>query len=371
MTGESLSASRDEIMEKERRVREFLTTQKLDALVLTTQANFSWFTCGGYNFVATASDVGAASILITPGEKYILSDNIESPRLLEEEIGSQGFKFVTYKWWKSSLADEVARLAKGNIGADTPIQGTRLVAGDVAALRYSLTPQEVQRYRWLGQSTSQCMASSCQKVKPGMTEYQIAGLLSEELMARGIIPNLILVATDERAEKYRHPIPTDKQMRRYAMVVTCARKWGLIVSMTRIVHFGRISNELRRKHDAVIQVDAELISATRPGQTVGHIFRRCVDAYARLGFDGEWQFHHQGGATGYAGRDYRARPGDQTIVQPNQAFAWNPSIAGTKSEDTIIALRDHTEIISAPGDWPMIDVWVDGQKISRPDILTM
>lgn len=204
-----------------------------------------------------------------------------------------------------------------------------------------------------------------------MTEHQIAALLSERLMDRGVIPNLILVAADERISKYRHPIPTDKTLEKYAMLVTCARKWGLILSMTRIVHFGSISSELRRKHDAVARVDAELIAATRPNASVDSIFRKAIEAYKDAGFENEWHFHHQGGPTGYAGRDYRAKPGVLDKVEINQAFAWNPSIAGTKSEDTIIALADKTEIISAHGDWPMKKIKIADEIIERPDIMEL
>ena len=153
------------------------------------------------------------------------------------------------------------------------------------------------------------------------------------------------------------------------MVVAGAKKWGLIVSATRLVYFGRIPAELRQKHEAVMRVDAEFIARTRPGASVDLIFRKGMEAYSQAGFPDEWQHHHQGGATGYAGRDYRAKAGSTEIVQPNQAFAWNPSIAGTKSEDTVIALRDETEIISAYGDWPMKPIEVESLTIPRPDIL--
>ena len=63
--------------------------------------------------------------------------------------------------------------------------------------------------------------------------------------------------------------------------------------------------------------------------------------------------HHQGGSTGYAGRD--ARVTDQTpgVVQPDQAFAWNPSITGTKVEDTVVAGDGGVEVLTADPQWPV------------------
>ena len=362
-------ADERELAEKEGRVRKYLSDAGLDALVLTTQANFAWFTCGGDNRVVNAAEGGVASAVITSDSKFIVCDNIEAQRIMEEEVGTQGFEFNSYNWWESDLAGEIGKLARGPVGADTGIPGTKMVVGDVAPLRYSLTEQEVERYRWLGRAAGECLVESCTEISPGMTEHQIAGVLAKKLTDRGVIPNLILVATDGRIEKYRHPIPTDKLLERYAMVVTCARKWGLIVSATRIVHFGSIPPELHRKHDAVMAVDAEMIANTRPGTPVDLIFRRGMETYQQTGFGDEWKLHHQGGPTGYAGREYRAQEGVKGTVQLNQAFAWNPSITGTKSEDTVIALDDRTDIISAHGDWPMKPVEIESVTVPRPDIL--
>ena len=57
------------------------------------------------------------------------------------------------------------------------------------------------------------------------------------------------------------------------------------------------------------------------------------------------------------------------MVLENQAFAWNPSISGTKSEDTIIAHAEGQEWLSTSSEWPMIEVEWQGRKLSRPDIL--
>jgi hypothetical protein len=53
----------------------------------------------------------------------------------------------------------------------------------------------------------------------------------------------------------------------------------------------------------------------------------------------------------------------------NQPFAWNPSITGTKSEDTILATSTGPEIITPARDWPMVSVEGDDGAWQRPDIL--
>jgi Xaa-Pro aminopeptidase len=202
-----------------------------------------------------------------------------------------------------------------------------------------------------------------------MTEHEIAGLLDRRLYSRGIVPTLTLVATDERIDRYRHPIPTDKKLVRRAMLVTGARKWGLIVSATRMVQFGAMPEELRRRHDSVMQVDAALIAATRPGARMGDVLRKAVEAYSDTGYPGEWKLHHQGGPTGYRAREFKVSESTDAVVLENQAFAWNPSITGTKTEDTIIATSSGAIIQSETDDWPKVNVEIDGRVIARPDTL--
>jgi antitoxin VapB len=80
--------------------------------------------------------------------------------------------------------------------------------------------------------------------------------------------------------------------------------------------------------------------------------------YRETGYADEWKQHHQGGPMGYEGRDYKATPTETRRVVENQAVGWNPSITGTKSEDTILSSG---EVITAMKNWPVCG--------SRPDIL--
>ena len=89
----------DEIKEKEGRVRDFLDSKGFKALLLKRQANFSWMTCGGLNLVGITTELGATSLLITGKEKFLISNNIEAPRMIEEEgLEKQGFVVKTFPW---------------------------------------------------------------------------------------------------------------------------------------------------------------------------------------------------------------------------------------------------------------------------------
>ena len=108
-----------------------------------------------------------------------------------------------------------------------------------------------------------------------------------------------------------------------------------------------------------------------PGRRIADLFEGLKERYAQVGYPNEWQLHHQGGATGYATRDYRASSASDEVVQDHQAFAWNPTITGTKSEDTVLAGSGETEILTVDSRWPNVEVEVNGAKVLRPDIFVL
>jgi Xaa-Pro aminopeptidase len=359
----------DEFSQKQNRIQTLLVKHKLDALLLQRVSSFAWATCGATSYVNTATANGEAALLITPSGRYLLTNNIEATRLEREEgLAAQGWEFHTVPWHETQ--DTVTKLSRGlRLGADGPYPSATDLSADLARLRANLTPEEGERFRVLSRLCAEAMDHAARDVRPGQTEYQIAGLLAREAESRGVQAIVNLVATDERISAFRHPLPTDKKLERYAMLVLCGRRWGLVCSVTRFVHFGHLPDDLCRKAEAVAQVDATFIAATRPGQMFSEIFRHATVAYAEAGFAGEWRLHHQGGPAGYEPREYLATPSSADVVSVGQVYAWNPSITGTKSEDTILVGEEGNEILTSIDGWPTLRVTVDDVAYTRPAIL--
>jgi Xaa-Pro aminopeptidase len=361
----------EEIKEKERRVREFLKLKGLKGLVLKRQANFSWMTCGGLNLVGITTEVGATTILITENSKFVISNNIEAPRMVHEEgLERQGFIVKTFPWYEDQEVSIVKELVgEGPMGSDVPFLNAQMLAEDVAKLRYSLTPEEIERYRWLGEKTSLALEKTVMKTKKGENESGVVARLCKEIWKDRIDPITLMAAADDRVFKFRHPIPTEKKIEKYLMVSVNARKWGLIVSLTRFVHFGRLPRELKKKYEANVFIDCTMMAHTRPGVPAKEVLEKGINAYREKGCPEEWKFHHQGGSIGYSGRDYRVNFKTPDIVRENQAFTWNPSITGTKSEDTILATSKGPEMITHPILYPTHSMEMAGTSFVRPAIL--
>ncbi len=365
-----------ELADKLNRVYEFLDRERLGAILLTTQRNFAWLTCGGSNHVGVATPDGVASLLVLRhGSRFVISGNNERARITEEETAPFGFESRAIAWHE--LRSDATRLRRAvadivdpaSVGADSTVGGFENVESKFAPLRYCLTNTEMARYRVHGVAVAEAVEETARSLETGMSERVIEALLSFNIMKRGARPTVLLVAADERFRKYRHPIPTDSRVENFVALSTCARRWGLIVAVTRLVHFGPVPDDIATRYQALQSVEAHLLGSTRPGATAGQIFAELQRAYAAAGFPDEWREHHQGGATGYLEREWVATPDGTQVVEAQQAFAWNPTIAGTKIEDTVLATDSGIEIISVTGDWPASEIEVGGKTLRRSEIL--
>ncbi|HYG76978.1 MAG TPA: M24 family metallopeptidase [Planctomycetota bacterium] len=363
----------DEFSAKVKKIRAYLRQHGLGGVLLSTQALFAWATGGRDNHVVLGSDNGFAQLLVTPEEVVVLATTIEMPRLLEEEFAdTKGLRIqlTAYPWFKDGALDhELQKILQGRVFASDSGLGARLT-DDFIAMTFALTPTEVERYRVLGRDCSLAMEEALAEVKPGDTEHHLAGLICARMWDHSVRPQLSLVASDERAYKFRHPIPQNKKIKKHILAVLCGKRGGLITNVTRMLHFGRkLPDDLRRKHDAVCSVDMAFNAATRVGVPLKDVFAAGIAEYEAQGFAQEWKLHHQGGPTGYQGRSYLGRPTEDRPVLEQQAFAWNPSIAGTKSEDTILVTASGPEFLSAPTRrWPAVEVKRNGKTYRRADI---
>jgi antitoxin VapB len=358
-----------ELQTKLERIRSLLDAYQMDALWLRLASSFAWATGGKSAYINTASSNGLASLLITRDRRYVITNNIEKPRIGQEEgLEAEGWEFLAPEWHTG--ADPLPDLIGGlKVAADGCAPGMLDVSGPMARLRANLLPAEIERFRSLGRLCGDAMNSAARAVKPGMSEHEIAALLAFEAENRGVQAIVNLIATDERIFRYRHPLPTDKKLDRYAMVVMCGRKWGLVCSVTRLVHFGPLPSELQRKQAALAVVDATYMAGTRPNTKLGDIVAQAQATYALGGFADEWRLHHQGGPVGYEAREYLGTPGSEDEVREGQVYAWNPSITGTKMEDTVLVGAEGNVVLTAIPGWPTIPVEIGGQVYERPAIL--
>jgi antitoxin VapB len=360
-----------EAAHKVERVRRWMREQGRPATVIRQRNNFSWITAGGRSHVSTARDAGAAAVVVTAERFVLVASNIEARRLADEELVGVPVDVLEFPWHAAD--GELGALARAiGDGASACNDGMPDVAAAIAALRASLLDPEIRRAERLGRETADLVEGVCRGLAPGTTEDEVAARVHAAAMSVGARVPVCLVAADDRIDTRRHPLPTGRPIRARAMIAVCVERGGLVCSATRLVSFEPVGDDWRRRHDAVCHVDATAIHATRPGRPLREIFDDIVAAYGAVGFANEWRHHHQGGSTGYQPRDVIAGPATEARVQEHQLFAWNPTIAGSKSEDTILATADGFRCITASGPgWPVVASEVHGQVVHRPDVLAL
>jgi Xaa-Pro dipeptidase len=369
-----------EIEIKTERLVKILSAENLGGVLINAQHNFAWATGGKSNGVNLSIENGACFLFVrADGRRFVLANNIEMPRILAEEISADEFEPVEFSWQDEKAAgDFVIEKAKTlaprnkNIASDLFLNSNvRPLENLIARCRYELTEAEIERFRKLGKDAGDALDRVFEIIKPGDAEILIARKVKNALAFFGIEAVVTLVGADERIARFRHPVPTARVWERVLLIAVCARRHGLIASLSRIACVGTPADELRAKTEAVAYVFARFLSAARAGTSGAEIYKIGQDAYAEKGFGDEINRHHQGGAAGYKSRDWVAHPASSEIVQANQAFAWNPSVTGTKAEETVLVGEGGIEYLTASPNFPQISVKIDGNEFFAPDILKL
>ncbi|QAU13809.1 M24 family metallopeptidase [Halorubrum sp. BOL3-1] len=347
------------------RLDAYLDERGLEAVWFARPNGFAWLT-GGDNVVDADATTGVAAAGYD-GDLRVITDNIEADRLADEEL-SDAFAVESFPWHVDSLARAVSERSPAPAAADFDVPGFERVDG--SRLRQPLTDDDIERYRELGREVAAAVETVCRNLEPDDPEYEVAAGIDISLASRDVDTPVVLVGGAERAQAYRHYTPSDAALGDYALVSVTAERAGLYASMTRTVAFDP-PEWFEERHRAVARVEATALRATEAAaagglsggdsaaeapDAAGDVFEAVRAAYDAVGFSGEWEKHHQGGAAGFAGREWIATPdGDEPVRRP-MGYAWNPTVRGTKSEDTHLVAPDLTERLTKTGRWPTHEV---------------
>jgi Xaa-Pro aminopeptidase len=341
------------------------------AVLFGSQGGFAWITAGGHSHISLEEAAGVASVLVTGGDAYLLTTNIELGRLFDEEVKGLPLDGIDWPWQEPARAEKIlADLCDPSRSvSDIGVHGLPRAGRSLAALRYTLFPSEVQRFRRLGRDAAEAVEAACLAAQPGDSELEVSGRVAEACRSRNILPLVDLVASDSRIARYRHPLPTENRVDYTLLVALTGRRHGLNASLTRMVSFRAPDDELVARHAAVSRVDARMLVESRPGASLAEVMNGGLEQYAEEGFPDEWRLHHQGGLTGYAGRELFATPAAEYRLRGNQVVAWNPSITRVKSEDTVLVMEDGVEVLTRTDRWPQRRIDLPAGTVNRPSLL--
>jgi len=337
----------------------------LDTLVLRDPANLTWLLGARVNVPQTL-DTACLDVVVrcaTPPRITVVTNAIEAPRLRDTELAGLDATWEVVAWWEG----RDPRLPRGaTVGSDRPLPDTVPVAGDLAPLRRRLTDRQRQLLREVCADAAAATTATAMGLAPATTEYQAAGRLARELLDRELDPIVLLVGGEPRLEVHRHPLPTGDPLGGRGMLVACARRHGLVASITRIVSFGPIGSDERDAYERLLHVEQAFLDASRVGARLGDVVAAGTAAYRSQGFEqDEWHRHHQGGFSGFQPREFPASTASDDVVTEGAVLAWNPSAAGWKVEDTTLIEAAGPECLVHDDTWPTMTV---GDRL-RPGVL--
>ena len=325
-------------------LRSIMEHRGLGALLLRRPANFAWYTGGADNRVDHDDPLGVAGILLTNEGEYVLTDNIEAPRMRDELTPDMD---IAEHPWHTGPGALLKELAGGPVGTDHPSEPGPDVSDGISPLRHVLDEEAIQRYRRLGADAAAAISEAASPLSPDTDELDAAAELAAACRRRGMYAPVLLAASEDRLGRYRHPIPRGGPLGGRAMLVVCAERGGLYANLTRMVSFEDPDPETLRRQEACDEILRRMRQeATSPGTTLADAFELCRTFYAEAGFPDGWQDHHQGGTTGYASREVVANPDTRQEIRAGHAFAWNPSLPNAKAEETFVLLPQGPEVLT-------------------------
>lgn len=348
---------------KLKEIRRVLSEKECDGVEIKSQANFSFLT-RGRGFIGLASVVACGSLIVTKENVYLVTENIEAMRLYNEQLDNNPLiTVIDFPWHESSKRDEAVK--KVTNGLKIISEGD--IEKELFNMRTLMTSYDYEDYKALCQESAIILENICKNLKKGMTEYELAGEIAKQFWSNNIEPITILIGFDDRALKYRHPVMAGATLENYALVGICGRRNGLIVSISRDVLINS-DKEMEGKHNKCARVNAAFLNSLKIGKTMEEVFEVAVKQYEVEGYPLEYVEHHQGGLTGFIPREIRANKGCLHKVRENEAYAFNPTIQGSKCEDTVFVTKNGLENLTHTGNYSYVECDVLGEKIIVPTV---
>jgi Xaa-Pro aminopeptidase len=359
---------RGDVEAKQTRVADLLQQAGCEGLLLLEPENFSWLTSGALPR-CVLDQAEQPALYFTADQRWLLSSNVDSQRLFDEELDELGFQLKEWPWhWgrRQLLAD----LCQGRrVACDRPAGDLKVVADELKKQRRVLTEYEAACCYALGQTLSHALEATCRTMHPGETERELAGHLSHRLLHRGALPLMIGVAADGRSRLYRQFSFTSMQVKQSCVMTATARKYGLTVTASRSACFGPPDEQTRQEHDAACKVSATYLASTWPDGRPRDIFQTGRRVYQLTGFEHEWLAAPQGYLTGRAAVEMQLTPATEDLFVPGFAVTWRPSVGAALSCDTFLVTETGPRLATPTEVWPLKKIRIQGADFVRPDLL--
>ncbi|MFW5696872.1 MAG: M24 family metallopeptidase, partial [Phototrophicaceae bacterium] len=282
--------------------------------------------------LAARPDLEAHALPWSDGEGYrgSIQQAVAALKLDQKRLGVDGMTMRVFEWLALASAGMDVSTAE-HVGQLLLWQRSIKTAAEVDAIRRAIALSE------------EALHATLRQVGPGMSEQQIATLLSDELSAAGSQSYAFspLVLTGPRSA-LPHGMPGARSLGadEYLLIDFGGKTDDYPADITRTYCLGTPSDEMRIIHDAVLRANTAARELAGPGVTCGAVDKAARDVIEAAGY-GEYFTHRTGHGLGLEGHELpNIAPGDETVLEPGMVFTiepgiYIPEIGGVRIEDVV------------------------------------
>lgn len=218
----------------------------------------------------------------------------------------------------------------------------------MSALRIIKDESEIEAMERATKVAERAMLKLIPRIKIGMSEKQIAGMLVQALMDAGadaVAFDPIVSAGPNSASP--HAVPTDRPLKAGDLLVI---DWGAYVDgypsdITRTFAVGEIEPEFRRVYNVVRLANAQGKQASRPGAQAQDVDRAAREVIEESGY-GEYFIHRTGHGLGLEVHEPPyIMEGNADVLREGAVFTVEPGVylpqqGGVRIEDNVVITAD-------------------------------
>lgn len=334
------------------------TEAKFDVLVVSFLPNIRYL-CGftGSNGILIVSQSG--SLLLTD-PRYDIQARAESDcpvSIVRKSLWKALPGLLARKRWKS-IGIEASRVSVDvyqALQAELPL-GCSLEAA-APLIENARTVKTDAEVRFIRQSVRTCSAAFervLKKVRPGVTEIEVAADLDYQMRRLGADHSAFetIVASGTRsALPHARPMSASIQLNQLLLIDMGASQEGYASDMTRTVYVGKPTPKVRRTYAAVLEAQMAAIDTVRAGVKAGAVDRQARRVLRSHGLDKAF-VHSTGHGLGLEIHEPpRIGKSDPTVLQPGMVVTVEPGVyiegfGGIRIEDTVLVTENGCEVLT-------------------------
>lgn len=349
------------------RLQAELKTRKLEMFVAEPSTNFQYFT--GYNpgrserLILLMVPVGGAPVLICPSfeiERMKRNAAVTEVRGWEEQqnpwkLVKKAGQEMKPAHRNGAVAVEPSTSYQSFLNLEDQLGGWKFSNGSVVTerLRIIKSPEEVSLIREAIAATEASIAATFVQLAAGMTERDVATLLSREMASRGSPGGGLVQFGPSSALPHGGPSAGALQRETVVLIDAGSRVQGYTSDITRTIWFGDAPpDEFKKVYNTVHDAQTAAIENAKPFTTMCQDVDRAARKVITDAGYGQYFTHRLGHGMGMDGHEvpYMVE-GNETRLEPGMVFTDEPGIYqlnkfGVRIEDDCVVTESGVEVLS-------------------------